>query len=162
MSVLIRTLCILALLAGCATSKPTVYNLSAIRAVHTWNVDFIYESGRTEDALSKEKGSEFRVIREGRPKRELKLRDDIAYLLKDKYRLSVTRTAVQESGSIRLLAVDFLYGGFRSADVELVLPNGEIAARITVRNGDRNATTKDDDEFAEYIAEAIADVLRPK
>jgi hypothetical protein len=139
-------------LTACASTKPTLYDSAALQSVRSWTVDFTYEAGRTEEAVSQEKGAETRVVREGRPRRELKLRDDLVFLLKDQHKFDVAR-------EIHLLPVDFGFGGFKSVDVELVLPNGETAGRVQIKNGDRNATFKDDDDFTEYVANAIAGAI---
>ena len=125
-----------------------------------WTVDFLYEPGRTEQTLSREKGAETRVITEGRPRRDLKLRDDIAFALKDQHKIDASRTKRQGAGEIRLLPVDFRFGGFASLDVEISLPSGEVVGRVQIKNGDRNATFKDDDDFAEYAVNAIVGALR--
>jgi hypothetical protein len=147
-------------LTACASIKPTLYDPSALQSVRSWTVDFTYETGRTEEAVSQEKGAETRVVREGRPGRELKLRDDLVFLLKDQHKFDVARTRRSGAGEIHLLPIDFGSGGFKSVDVELVLPNGEMVGRVQIKNGDRNATFKDDDAFTEYVANAIADAIR--
>lgn len=146
-------------LTACASAKPTVYDQSAIKSIRQWTVAFAYEPGRTEEAMSQEKGAETRIIREGRPRRELKLRDDLTYLLKDQYKIDAARASRPGAGTIRLLPVDFSFGGFKSVDVEIVLPNGETVGRVQVKNGDRNATFKGDDSFTEYVAAAIAETI---
>jgi hypothetical protein len=147
-------------LTACASTKPTLYDSAALQSVRSWTVDFTYEAGRTEEAISQEKGAETRVVREGRPRRELKLRDDLVFLLKDQHKFDVARTRRPGAGEIHLLPIDFGSGGFKSVDVELVLPNGETAGRVQVKNGDRKATFKEDDDFTEYVANAIAGALR--
>jgi len=146
-------------LAACASVKTTLYDQDATRSVKAWTVEFIYESGRTEQAFSREKGAETRVIIDGQRRRDLKLRDDLAYLLKDVHKINASRTKRDGAGAIRILPMDFSSGGFRSLDVEIVLPNGEIGGRLQIKNGDRNATFKDDDDFTEYAAEAIAKAI---
>lgn len=54
-------------LTACASTKPTLYDSAALQSVRSWTVDFTYEAGRTEEAVSQEKGAETRVVREGRP-----------------------------------------------------------------------------------------------
>jgi len=152
--------CFTAALAACASTKRTLYDTSAIQSVKMWTVDFLYEPGRTEQTLSREKGAETRVITEGRPRRDLKLRDDIAFALKDQHKIDASRTKRQGAGEIRLLPVDFRFGGFASLDVEISLPSGEVVGRVQIKNGDRNATFKDDDDFAEYAVNAIVGALR--
>ena len=148
------------LLVACASTKPTLYDISAINAVKLWTVDFTYEAGRTERAASAEKGAEIKVVTEGHPRRDLKLRDDIAFSLKDEYKLDASRAKRAGSGSILLLPVSFSSGGFQSLDVEIQLPDGTTAGRIQIKNGDRNATFKNDTDFAEYATTAIAVAMR--
>ena len=147
-------------LVACASTKPTLYDANAIRAVKAWTVEFTYEAGRTEQAVSQEKGPETRVITDGRPRRDLKLRDDLVFALKDTHKIDASRTRRDGAGAIRILPVNFSFGGFGSLDVEIVLPSGETGGRIQIKNGDRNATFKDDADFAEYAAESIALAIR--
>ena len=104
--------------------------------------------------------SEKKVVAEGHPRRDLKLRDDIAFSLKDEYKLDASRAKRAGSGSILLLPVSFSSGGFQSLDVEIQLPDGTTAGRIQIKNGDRNATFKNDTDFAEYATTAIAVAMR--
>ena len=46
--------------------------------------------------------------------------------------------------------------------VTLIDSRGDALARTKIKNGDRNATFKDDDDFARYAAKAIADTIRVK
>ena len=145
---------------ACASTKPTIYDSSAINTVKLWTVDFTYDTGRTEQATSVEKGAETKIVTEGRPRRDLKLRDDIAFSLKDEYKLDASRARRSGSGSILLLPVNFGSGGYASLDVEIQLPNGTTAGRIQIKNGDRNGTFKNDADFSEYAANAIAMAMR--
>ena len=55
------------------------------------------------------------------------------------------------------------YGiGFKSVDVVIEDTDGNDLARIRIQNGDRNITFKDDYDFAEYTANAIADIINAK
>ena len=147
------------ILVGCASSKPTLYDLGAISAVKLWTVDFTYETGRTERTASSEKGAEVKMVTEGIPRRDLKLRDDIAFSLKDQYKLDTSRTKRAGAGSILLLPVNDSWG-FASLDVEILLPDGTTAGRIQIQNGDRPATFKKDADFAEYATKSIAAAIR--
>lgn len=147
---------VLALLAGCASTKPTIYDANAIQSAKTWVVGFTYDPGKTEQTVSQGKGVETKVTSQGRPIRDLKLRDDITYGLKDKFGIDASRSKRDGSGEIRINPISFASGGYRSVDIEIVSPSGEVSGRITVENGDRNATFKKDSDFAEYATEAIS------
>ena len=158
-----RTTLLLALatiLSACASTKPKIYEADAIRSTKAWYLDFLYEPGRSEKATSDERGSETRKIIEGRPRRDLKLRDDLAFALRDEHKLDVSRSQRLNVGAIRILPVDFGFGGFASLDVELLLANGDIAGRIQIKNGDRNGTFKNDSDFAEFAAASIASAIK--
>ena len=45
-------------------------------------------------------------------------------------------------------------------DVSIEDLNGLSLARVRVQNGNRNATIKDDYDFADYVAEAISEILK--
>jgi hypothetical protein len=49
--------------------------------------------------------------------------------------------------------------GFKSLDVTLLSPSDEILARIRINNGDRQATFKQNQTFAESSADTIGHVI---
>jgi len=149
-------------LSGCASTSSTFYNKEAIAQINTWEVLFAYESGEVEQTISSQGQSTARVMKAGQPASDLQLRDDIFFHLKDKFNLPVTKEPSQAGGQIRLHAVHFGGGGFKSLDVSLYDKNNQLLARVRVKNGDRNATFKDDDDFAEYAGDAIAELLKAK
>lgn len=150
------------LLCACATSKPTLYEPMAVQSVKIWSVSFTYDSGQSETTVSSQKGTELKVVNTGRPASELKLRDDIAFLLRDTYKINTSRMPRKDAGEIRINPVSFRSGGFSSIDIEIILPNGEIGGRIALVNGDRNATYKNEIDFAEFSAKSIASALTGK
>ncbi len=74
----------------------------------------------------------------------------------------MTKAASETSGRIKIHPIHFYRGGFKLLTVTLVDKQGETLARLKIKNGDRNATFKDDDDFARYAAKAIADAIREK
>jgi hypothetical protein len=148
------------LIGACASAKSTVYDKAALSAPATWRVDFAYEPGEVEERQS-EGRREVRITTEGRSARDLQLRDDILYHLQDKHGIRVTKKADPSLSAILIHPVTASWG-YRSVDVVLQSVTGARIARVRVRNGDRNATIKEDDDFAEYAADAIAKLMRER
>jgi hypothetical protein len=80
--------------------------------------------------------------------------------LQDKHGIKLVKEPASSVGIISIHPVHFYSGRFKSLDVTLVASTRETMARIRIKNGDRNATAKDDDIFAAYCADAIADVIK--
>ncbi|HMQ15215.1 MAG TPA: hypothetical protein PKC49_04500 [Phycisphaerae bacterium] len=156
------SLAVLALASGCADVKVSLYKPEAIGAVRTWDVDFTYEAGRYEEVVGTERGQEQKVVKEGHPPVDLQLRDDIFFRLRDRHGVQTVKDVAEADGLVRIHPVHFAYGGFKSLDVTMLDRADEILARIRIQNGDRNATFKDNDEFAEYCADAVGDVITGK
>ncbi len=145
--------------AACVTARPTVYSPAPLRSVATWDIGFAYESGAAAETRDNSGRREATVIRGGQPIRNLQLRDNIFFILQDKYRLSVTKTGTPTDGAIKLVPVDFLDGGFKTLDVRFEHAEGKVLARLQIQNSDRNCCFKNDEKFAEYAAEKIAELL---
>jgi hypothetical protein len=69
---------------------------------------------------------------------------------------------VEKSGRIRIYPVRFYSGGFKLLAVTLTHPQGETLARMKIENGEGPAMFKDDDDFANYAAKAIAVAINRK
>ena len=152
-------LCLALGLGGCASTKPTLYDVPAIQSVNKWTVGFAYESGRTEEIAHTEAGAEALDMAELRRGRDSKLRDEIATALRDHHKMDVSQTKRQGAGEILLQTTPGTLG-FASVNVEIILPSGKTAGSIQIKNGNRLATFKSDSEFAEYAANAIASAMR--
>lgn len=161
-AVRISLACAAVLATGCADVRVTLYKPEAIDAVKRWHVDFTYEAGRYEEVVGTERGHEQKVVKEGHPPVDLQLRDDIFFRLRDRHVVQTVKDKAEADGLVRIHPVHFVYGGFKSLDVTLLDKAEEILARIRIQNGDRNATFKDNDEFAEYCADAVGDVITGK
>ena len=148
------------LATGCASAKWMVYEPKLIQSVRNWEVTFIYESQEIGQKVSTPGEAEVSFVRKGQDRRDLQLRDDIVFILKDNYSLSASRPPVPGAGQISLHAIHFPSGHFKSVNVEFCNPEDKLLARIRVQNGDRPATMKDDYDFAVFTAAAIADVLK--
>jgi len=155
----ICAICLL-LLAGCASVNTKLYEPARLNAVDTWVLEFAYESGSVEQLQKSSGDSEVKVVSEGHLPRDLQMRDDLYYTLKDEYAVPLARSGSESSGRIQIHPIHFYSGGFKLLTVTLVDRQGEPLARIKIENGDRTGTFKDDDDFARYAAKAIADAIR--
>jgi len=155
-------LMLILILIGCgATYKITIYDQFKLQRITSWYVEFTYEAGEIEQKISSAGEMEAKVTKTGELSSDLQLKDDIFFLLKDEYNISVVRDKNYAAGFIKIHPVHF-YRGFKSLDVTIYDPENNLIARIKINNGTRNATFKDDDEFAEYCAKAIARVILNK
>lgn len=146
-------------ICGCASVKPTVYEPQKIKQISWWTIEFKYEPGEVERKSDNEGSQEIKITTGGRTSTDLQLRDDISYFLNDNFGINIDKSGETAQGKILINPVR-VYWGFKSVDVSIEDMNGLSLARIRVQNGDRNATIKDDYDFAEYAAEAIAEILK--
>lgn len=161
MSIRILTGILMFLILGCASASTTIYNKTAVSAITSWNVIFKYEPGEVEEKVSTSGDKETTVLHQGRSPQDLQLRDDIGYCLHDRHHINVVDASGDSVGIIRIHPVHFYAGGFKSADIEISEPSGQnVLARIRVKNGDRNATFKEDDSFARFVADKVSAALK--
>jgi hypothetical protein len=154
-------LCLALGLGACASSKSTLYDVPAIQSVDKWTIGFTYESRRTEEIAHTEAGAEALDMAELRRGSDSKFRDEIATALRDHHKIDVSQTKREGAGEILLQTSPGTHG-FASVNVEIVLPSGNTAGSIQIKNGNRLATFKSQSEFAEYAANAIATAMRDK
>ena len=99
--------------SSCASVNTKMYDLAQLNAVDAWVLEFAYESGSLE-RLQKGSGDfELKVVSEGHTPRDLQLRDDIYYILKDEYSIPMTKTVTGRSGRITIHPIHFYSGGFK-------------------------------------------------
>lgn len=147
-------------LYSCASVKPTVYEPQKIKEIKSWKIDFKYEPGEIERKMEDEGRSEIKVTTGGHTSRDLQLKDDITFFLQDNFKINIDKTGNSAAGQILINPVHFYSGGFKSVDIILEDSKGLSLARVRVQNGDRNITFKDDYDFAEYVADAISDIIK--
>lgn len=151
---------LVSLLAGCASTETKVYSAEGVKSIDSWAVDFQYQPGEVEVTSKSSGETETKATAGGRDALDLTLRDEILYALQDEYGFKVSSSHQQGMGKILLHPLHFTFGGIHSVRVLIQDSKGDTLARIKVENGDRNATFKKVDDFAEYAAESIADALK--
>lgn len=150
------------LASGCASVNSKVYSPTALKSVKAWFLEFAYETGSVEQSQKSGGDSEVKVVSKGQSPRDLQLRDDLFFTLKDEYSIPMTKKSSEATGRIQIHPIHFYSGGFKLLTVTLVDNSGETLARMKIANGDHNATFKDDDKFTRYVARAIADAIKQK
>jgi hypothetical protein len=103
------------------------------------------------------KVAEVKVARSGNSSAELTLREDLFYYLKDSKAFNVSTTG----DGVILVSIDghFRSGGIVGVTVRLTDSAGEVISRMKIKNGDRNATFKDDESFTRFVGDSIIDEI---
>ena len=135
----------LLLLSACASVNTKIYDLSRLRSVDTWVLEFAYEAGSVEQLEKSGGDSELRVYSESHLPRDLQLRDDLYYALKDEYAIPMAKAKSETSGRMQIHPIHFYRGGFKLLTVTLIDRRGETLARLKIQNGTRNNGTFKDD-----------------
>ena len=151
-------------ISACASVNTKLYEAGRLRAVDAWVLEFAYEAASVEQLQKSTGDSELKVVSKGHLPRDLQLRDDLYYNLKDEYSIPLTKTASETSGRIQIHPIRFYYGygGLKLLTVTLVDKHGETLARLKIENARYWALFKDDEDFARYAAKAIADAIQQK
>ena len=147
-------------LVSCASTETKMYSPEGLKGIESWSVGFQYQPGEVEITSKSSGETETRATAGGRDSLDLTLRDEILYVLRDRHGLKVSNNHKQGMGKILIHPLQFTFGGIHSVRVIIQDSNGDTLARVKVENGDRNATFKDVDDFAEYAADSIAKVLK--
>lgn len=144
-------------MSGCASVQSSLIEKKTISAIKTWSLDFKYESAEIEETAYADGKSKMTKKHMGNRADSLQFLDDVLYLLRDEHRLNVIKKKEASRGHISMHLVQFDFGGIETAAIYFADANGEELGRIKVTNGDRNATYKDKDSFAKYVAKAISE-----
>ena len=153
-------LVLVSFLASCASTETKVYSVEGAKDIASWTVGFQYQPGEVEVTSKSSGETETKATSGGRDGLDLTLRDEILYALQDDHKLKVSTSHKEGMGKILIHPLHFTFGGIHSVRVLIQDSSGDTLARIKVENGDRNATFKKVDDFAEYAAESIAEVLK--
>ena len=141
------------LLSGCANSTVSNYKPGSYAKIKAWQVKLAYESGEVSTTVKDGKVAEVKVARSGNSSAELTLREDLFYYLKDSKAINISTTG----DGIILVSIDghFRSGGIVGVTVRLTDSADEVISRMKIKNGDRNATFKDDESFTRFVGDSI-------
>ncbi|OIR23787.1 hypothetical protein [Bathymodiolus thermophilus thioautotrophic gill symbiont] len=148
--------------SGCASINSKIYSKNEILQITSWEIDFAYESSSIEATKKAAGNDELKLVRSSQLATDLELRDDLYFMLKYEYLIPVTKTQTHDSGKIFLHPIHFSRGGFGSLTVNIVNSKGDTLGRLKIKNGDRKATYKDEEEFTKYAADAIVQAITNK
>ena len=95
-------------LLGCASVNTRVYEPARLSSVNTWVLEFAYEVGSIERLQKSSGDAELKVVSEGHTPRDLQLRDDLYYTLKDEYAIPLVKTTTESSVRIQIHPNSFL------------------------------------------------------
>lgn len=140
-------------LSGCANSTVSNYKPGSYSEIKAWQVKLAYESGEVSTTVKDGKVAEVKVARSGNSSAELTLREDLFYYLKDSKAINISTTG----DGIILVSIDghFRSGGIVGVTVRMTDSAGEVISRMKIKNGDRNATFKDDESFTRFVGDSI-------
>jgi hypothetical protein len=156
----VLSIVIVSFLVSCASTETKVYSIAGAKDIASWTVDFQYQPGEVEVTSKSSGETETKATAGGRGGLDLTLRDEILYALQDDHGLKVSTSHKEGMGKILIHPLHFTFGGIHSVRVLIQDSSGNTLARIKIENGDRNATFKKVDDFAEYAADSIAEVLK--
>jgi len=147
------------LISACASVQNSIAEKGSISTIKAWSLDFKYENAEIEERADGDGKSSLIKKHKGNRADNLQFLDDVLYLLRDEYHLNITKKKDAARGQISVHLVRFSFGGISTAAVYFTNASGEELGRIKVKNGDRNATYKDEDSFAKFVSKAISEAL---
>ena len=144
------------LLSGCASNASSTvsnYKPAAYANIKGWQVKLAFETGEVSSTVKEGKVTEVKVTSSGNSSTELTLREDLYYYLKDSKGVNVTPTG----DGVILVSIDRYKESGRIAGVTVRMTDstGEVISRMKVKNGDRNNTFLDTEEFTRFIGDSI-------
>lgn len=142
---------------GCASHKISAHDSDRIREINSWYLCLTKEMAAFEKALDSEEKDNIKSNKTVLLKCDIKLRDGIALYLARKHKISLVKGPSSMVGYIRTDAV-CQWGYYITLDVEIYDWEDNLLAKVAVKNGE-DMLVKNDEEFAEYCADAIAKLV---
>lgn len=142
---------------GCASHKISPHDSDRIRAIKSWHLCLTDEMAAFEKALDSEEKDNIKSKQTVLLKCDTKLRDGIALYLAKNYKISLVKEPSSMVGYIRTDAV-CQWGYYVTLDTEIYDWEDNLLAKVEIKNGE-DMLVKNDEEFAEYCADAIAKLL---
>ena len=152
------------LTTACSTARLNIYENGILSREKSYSVDFAYEVREDELKISKT-GVEKRSVKKGQFERNLALRDNISYGLRNNgfkilNKIDNPDILITIHSTIRQSNCQVTCGAFDTISIVFFeTGNRDPIARIFVKNGSRTATTMDDMEFAEYVLKEILNAI---
>ena len=142
---------------GCASHNISSHDSNKIRVIKSWHLSLTEDMAAFEKALDSEEYDNIKSKRTVFLKCDVKLRDGIALYLARKHKINLVKEPSSMVGYIRTDAV-CQWGYYVTLDAEIYDWEDNLLAEVEVKNGE-DMLVKNDEEFAEYCADAIAKLL---
>ncbi len=146
------------LYTGCARHNLTMYDDNKIKAIDTWYISLESELGRAESAYHSAEKNVIKSRISSIMKCDLQLVNSIFSYLSSKYQINMTKDMTIESGFIHTKALCH-EGKYLRVDISIHDQKENLLAEIEVKNT-RGEFAKGNNEFGEYCAGVIAEVIR--
>jgi len=142
---------------GCASHDVSMHDQNRIADIDTWHISFNAELEGVERSLNNVEQSPLKSRIALFLKCDLQLRDNIILYLKSKHQINVTKDRTTALGYIRTKALCYS-DEYSKVDVRIYDQEKTLLAEIEINNS-RHEFAKDKNEFAEYCADVIAQVI---
>ena len=146
------------LCTGCARHNLTMFDENKIKSIDTWHISLESELGRVESAFHSAEKNIIKSRISSIMKCDLQLVNSIFLYLSSKYQINVRKDITIESGYIHTKALCH-EGKYLRVDISIHDQKENLLAEIEVKNT-RGEFAKGNNEFGEYCAGVIAEVIR--
>ena len=145
------------LVLGCASHEISKLNSDKIRTITGWHLCLTDEMAIFEKALDSEESGKTKSKKSVLLQCDVKLRDDIAFYLTTKHKINLVEELKPTIGLIRADA-ECRWEQYVTLNITISDWEHNRLAEIEVKNGE-DVMVKDDEKFAEYCADVIAELI---
>jgi len=145
------------LVLGCASHEISKLNSDKIRTITGWHLCLTDEMAIFEKALDSEESGKTKSKKSVLLQCDVKLRDDIAFYLTTKHKINLVEELKPTIGLIRADA-ECRWEQYVTLNITISDWEHNRLAEIEIKNGE-DVMVKDDEKFAEYCADVIAELI---
>lgn len=145
------------LVFGCASHEISKLNSNKIKTITGWHLCLTDEMAIFEKALDSEESGKTKSKKSVLLQCDVKLRDDIAFYLTTKHKINLVEELKPTIGLIRADA-ECRWEQYVTLNITISDWEHNRLAEIEVKNGE-DVMVKDDEKFAEYCADVIAELI---
>ena len=145
------------LVLGCASHEISKLNSDKIRTITGWHLCLTDEMAIFEKALDSEESGKTKSKKSVLLQCDVKLRVDIAFYLTTKHKINLVEELKPTIGLIRADA-ECRWEQYVTLNITISDWEHNRLAEIEVKNGE-DVMVKDDEKFAEYCADVIAELI---
>lgn len=145
------------LVFGCASHEISKLNSDKIKTITGWHLCLTDEMAIYEKALDSEESGKTKSKKSVLLQCDIKLRDDIAFYLTTRHKINLVEELKPTIGLIRVDA-ECRWEQYVTLNITISDWEHNRLAEIEVKNGE-DVMVKDDEKFAEYCADVIAELI---